>query len=172
MLHGDGTPVRRLQLQAVRDSAITFRAVDSGDSEFRVENWQEMELNQYLYLQGEVCRIFRMPRGPDSGFVFYTTGGKRRDYFDTSGTAHALDEPCYIVEPHPPEEKLAPNGLPVFPVYYANDDDADRQLGTDSRLHFTAPADGYYLIRVTDNRGFGGDRFWYRLIVRRARPDF
>jgi hypothetical protein len=62
--------------------------------------------------------------------------------------------------------------LPVFPVYYANDDDADRQLGTDSRLHFTAPADGYYLIRVTDNRGCGGERFWYRLIVRRPRPDF
>jgi WD40 repeat protein len=172
VLHSDGAPVQRLQLQAVRDSAITFRAIDSSQEEFRVENWQEMELNQYLYMQGEVCRIFRMPRGPDSGFVFYTVAGKRRDYFDTSATAHALDEPCYIVEPHPPGEKLAPNGLPVFPVYYANDDDADRQLGTDSRLHFTAPADGYYLIRVTDNRGCGGERFWYRLIVRRPRPDF
>jgi WD40 repeat protein len=172
VLHGDGAPVQRLQLQAVRDSAITFRAIDSSQEEFRVENWQEMELNQYLYMQGEVCRIFRMPRGPDSGFVFYTVAGKRRDYFDTSATAHALDEPCYIVEPHPQGETLAPNGLPVFPVYYANDDDADRQLGTDSRLHFTAPADGSYLIRVTDNRGSGGERFWYRLIVRRPRPDF
>jgi hypothetical protein len=172
VLHGDGTRVQRLQLQAVRDSAITFRAIDSSQVEFRVENWQEMELNQYLYMQGEVCRIFRMPRGPDSGFVFYTVADGRRDYFDTSATAHALDEPCYIVEPHSPGEKLAPNGLPVFPVYYANDDDADRQLGTDSRLHFTAPADGYYLIRVTDSRGAGGERFWYRLIVRRPRPDF
>ncbi len=172
VLHGDGSPVQRLQLQAVRDSAITFRPIDSSQVEFRVENWEEMELNQYLYMQGEVCRIFRMPRGPDSGFVFYTAIGKRRDYFDTSGTAHALDEPCYIVEPHPPGEKLTPNGLPVFPVYYANDDDADRQLGADSRLHFTAPSDGSYLIRVTDNRGYGGDRFSYRLIVRRPRPDF
>ncbi len=172
VLHGDGTPILRLQLQAVRDSAITFRAIDSSQAEFRVENWQEMELNQYLYMQGEVCRIFRMPRGPDSGFVFYTSADKRRDYFDTTATDHALDEPCYIVEPHPAGEKLAPNGLPVFPVFYVSDDDADRQLGTDSRLHFTAPADGDYLIRLTDNRGYGGERYWYRLIVRRPRPDF
>ena len=131
-----------------------------------------MELNQYLYMQGEVCRIFRMPQGPDSDMLFYSTEGKRRDYFDTSATAHALDEPCYIVEPHPPGEKLAPNGLPIFPVYYANDDDGDRQLGTDSRLHFTAPSDGAYLVRVTDNRGYGGPRYFYRLIVRAPHPDF
>jgi WD40 repeat protein len=172
ILHSDGSPVQRLQLQAVRDSAITFRPIDSRQDEFRVENWTEMELNQYLYLQGEVCRIFRMPRGPDSGFVFYSANGRRRDYFDTSGTAHALDEPCYIVQSHAPGEKLIPNGLPVFPVFYANDDDADRQLGTDSRVHFTAPSDGDYLIRVTDNRGFGGERYWYRLVVRKPRPDF
>jgi WD40 repeat protein len=172
VLHDDGTPVERLQLEAVRDSAITFRAIDSAQAEFRLENWQEMELNQYLYMQGEVCRIFRMPRGPDSGCVFYTLAGKRREYFGTSATAHALDEPCYIVEPHPPTEKLVPNGLPVFPVYYANDDDSKRQLGSDSRLHFTAPADGRYLVRVTDTRGKGGDRFWYRLVVRRPHPDF
>jgi WD40 repeat protein len=172
VLHDDGTPVERLQLQAVRDSAITFRAIDSSQPEFRLDNWTEMELNQYLYMEGEVCRIFRMPRGPDSGCVFYTQAGKRRGYFDTSATAHALDEPCYIVEPHPPGEKLAPTGLPIFPLYYANDDDGHREFGTDSRLHFTAPADGNYLIRVTDTRGHGGDRFWYRLIVRRPHPDF
>ena len=172
VLHADGSPVQRLQLQAVRDSAITFRPIDSTQGEFRVENWTEMELNEYLYLQGEVCRIFRMPRGPDSGFVFYSANGRRRDYFDTSGTAHALDEPCYIVQPHAPGEKLIPNGLPVFPVFYANDDDADRQLGTDSRVHFTAPADGDYLVRVAENRGYGGERYWYRLVVRKPRPDF
>jgi hypothetical protein len=172
VLYADGSPVERLKLQAVRDSAITFRPIDSQQQEFRVENWTEMELNQYLYMQGEVCRIFRMPRGPDSGFVFYTSGGARRDYFDSSGTAHALDEPCYIVEAHSPAEKLIPNGLPVFPVYYSNDDDAERQLGTDSRVHFTAPKNADYLIRVTDNRAFGGERFWYRLTIRKPSPDF
>ena len=172
VLHPDGKPVERLQLQAVRNSAITFKEIDSASAAARVENWQEMELNQLLYMQGEVCKIFRMPEGPDSGFQFYQSAGKRRDYLDTSGTAHALDEICYIVEPHPPGEKLVANGLPVFPLYYVNDDDPERELGSDSRLRFTAPADGAYLIRVTDNRGHSGERFAYRLSVHEARPDF
>src|SRR5204863_984959 len=53
-----------------------------------------------------------------------------------------------------------------------NDDDADRKLGTDSKLFFTAPKDGAYLVRVSDTRAFGGDRFTYRLVVRPAKPDF
>ena len=172
VLHPDGKPVERLLLQAVRDSHITFIAIDSNNDNLRVEHWQEMELNQFMYVQGEVCKIFRMPQGPDSGFQFYNTGGKRRDYFDTSPISHALDEPAYIVEPHPPGTKLAQNGLPIFPLYYANDDDGERKLGADSRLFFTVPADGSYLVRVTDTRGHQGQRFAYRLSVREAKPDF
>jgi hypothetical protein len=98
--------------------------------------------------------------------------GKRRAYFDTSPTAHALEEPCYVVEPHAPGAKLAATGLPIFTLYYANDDDGERRLGTDSKLHFTAPSDGPYLVRVTDTRGRSGERFAYRLVIRDARPDF
>jgi hypothetical protein len=172
ILHPDGKPVERLLLQGVRDSHLTFRPIDSNTDDLRVENWQEMELNQFMYLQGEVCKIFRMPQGPDSGFQFYNFQGKRRDYFDTSPIAHALDELTYIVEPHPPGTTLVPNGLPIFTEYYANDDDGERKLGTDSRLLFTAPADDTWLVRVTDSRGHGGDRFSYRLVVREAKPDF
>jgi hypothetical protein len=172
ILHPDGKPVEQLLLQAVRDSHVTFRLIDSVTDDLRVENWQEMELNQYMYLQGEVCKIFRMPQGPDSGFQFYSVGGKRRDYFGTSGVAHALDEPAYIVQPRDNSAKLEPNGLPVFTLYYANDDDSDRKLGTDSRLLFKPPADGKYLVRVTDTRGHSGERFAYRLIIREAKPDF
>ncbi len=172
LLYPDGKPVERLLLQAVRDSQITFRPIDSNTDDLRVENWQEMELNQLMYLQGEVCKIFRMPQGPDSGFQFYSSGGKRRNYFDTSPVAHALDEPAYIVEPHPPGSVLVPNGLPVFTVYYANDDEADRNLGSDSRLLFSTPKDGKYLVRVSDTRGYGGERFTYRLLLRKAKPDF
>ena len=172
VLHADGKPVERLLLQAVRNSAVTFRGIDSNNPDCRVENWEEMELNELLYLQGEVVKLFRAPQGPDSGFLFYRAGDKRRCYFDTSPAAHALDEPCYIVEPHSPGARLVANGLPVFTVYYANDDDGERKLGTDSKLLFTAPADGPYLIRVTDTRGYSGDRFAYRLVVREAKPDF
>jgi hypothetical protein len=172
ILHSDGKPVEWVMLQAVRNSAINFRPISADQMGCRVDNWNEMDLDEYFYMQGEVCRFFRMPQGPDSEMLFYSSNGKRRDYFGTSGTVHALDEQDYIVEPHPPGEKLESNGLPVFPIYYANDDDGDRKLGTDSRLHFTAPEDGPYVIRVTDARGRGGERFVYRLVVRQARPDF
>jgi hypothetical protein len=172
ILHSDGKPVEQIRLQAVRDSQITFKPIDSTTDDLRVENWQEMELNQFMYLQGEVCKIFRMPQGPDSGFQFYNIGGKRRDYFGTSGVAHALDEPAYIVQPRSSSAKLEQNGLPVFTLYYVNDDDSDRKLGTDSRLLFTPPTDGKYLVRVTDTRGHSGERFAYRLIIREAKPDF
>src|SRR4029078_1140825 len=97
ILHPDGNPVERLLLQAVRDSAITFRGIDFHTADCRVDDCDEIELNQFLYLQGEVVKIFRMPQGPDSGFLFYASAGKRRAYFDTSRTAHALDEPCCVV---------------------------------------------------------------------------
>jgi WD40 repeat protein len=172
VLWPDGRPVQRVQLQAVRDSWITFRPIDANVVGARLANWEEMELNQYLYSQGEVVKLHLYPRGPDSEFNFYAIAGRRRSYFDTSATAHALEEKCYIVEPHKPGETLSQNGLPIFKLNYVNDDDSLRQFGADSRLLFTAPADGSYLVRVTDTRNFGGPRFTYRLLVRPAKPDF
>jgi len=172
ILHPDGKPVQRLLLQAVRNTAINFRGVDSNGTGVRLDNYEEMELNEYLYLNGDVMRLFRMPQGPDSDMLMYASAGKRRAYFDTSAVAHALDEPGFIVEPHASGAKLTANGLPVFALPYANDDDGERKLGSDSRLQFTAPTNGDYLVRVTDTRGHGGDRFAYRLIVRQAQPDF
>lgn len=172
VLTTDGKPVPRVILQAVRDSYVTFRSIDSASLECRLFNWEEMELNEYLYLSGEVVKNFRKPRGPDSGFEFYQSGGRRRNYFDTTASGHALDEPAYIVEAHPVDAKLIYNGLPQFTLPYANDDDALRVAGADSKLTFTAPADGAYVVRVTDVRGFSGDHFNYRLAIREPRPDF
>jgi len=169
----DGKPIERLLLQAVRDSNVTFRGIDGNTRDCRLTNWEEMQLNQWVYLNGEVVKLFRSPRGPDSGFLFYEgDGGKRLCYFDTTATVHAVEEPCFIVEPHAPGTKLISSGLPIIPLYYANDDDGQRRLGSDSRLTFIAPADGAYVIRLRDARSAGGDRFAYRLTVRRPVPDF
>lgn len=172
VLDVDGRPVLRALLQAVRDSWINFRPIDSSSSDVRLEFWEEMDLNQFVYMNGEVCKTFRAPQGPDSGFQLYSLNGKRRDYFDTSATAHAKDEPCYIVEAYPPGSRIVENGLPVFPLYFANDDDGDRKLDKDSRLTFTAPAAGAYLVKVSDVRGFTGEKHFYTLTVREPRPDF
>jgi hypothetical protein len=167
-----GRPVPRLKLQAVRDSLINFRAIDSIQQGARLDNWEEMELDNYIYFNGDVARLLRMPQGPDSDLLFYLSAGKRRAYFDTNPTGHALEEPCYVVEPRALDARLVANGLPVFTVYYGNDDDAERRLGSDSKVHFTPVASGHYLVRVSDARGFSGDRFAYRLVVRDAKPDF
>jgi hypothetical protein len=76
------------------------------------------------------------------------------------------------VRPHRPDESILPNGLPAYTLYYENDDDGQRMLGSDSRVAFTAPADGDYLARVSDIRQMGGEKFHYKLIVRPPRPDF
>lgn len=172
VLTADGRPVQRLILQAVRETFNEFRPIDSNGPDIRLKNWEEMDLNQFLYIGGEVLKTFRMPQGPDSGMQMYNNGGKRICYFNTSATIHALDEVCYIVEPYPVGTKLIDNGLPVFRLNFENDDDGERELGGDSRLHFTAPADGTYLVKVTDTRGFGSDKHAYSLTVRAPQPNF
>lgn len=173
ILHASGEPVERVKLQAVRDSWFTFRGKDSDTSnDFRVHNWREMELNEYLYSNGEVVKLWLYPRGPDSGFKVYPGIGKRRSYFGTTALSHALGQPATIVEPIPAGYEPAPNGLPVYTILYENDDDSERHLGSDSRLDFVAPETGDYVVRVSDVRGFGGSDYHYTLNIRQPKPEF
>jgi len=166
-------PVLRTRLQAVRDSYFTFRGKDSKQfGDFRLFNWQNMHLNDFLYAAGEVTRLWMYPRGPDSGYNVYPNEGERWTYFGTSHTTHALGEPAYVVRPLAADEKHVANGLPVFEVYYENDDDPRRRAGKNSRLLFKAPGNGAYTVRVSDTRGEGGDKFGYRLAIRPAKPAF
>lgn len=174
ILAPDGRPVEQVVLQAVRASWFTFRGKDSDTSDdFRLHDWERMELDEYFYANGEVVRLWLYPRGPDSGFKVYPGEGRRHTAFFTTPIAHALNEPGYVVRPWPAGSQPPPNGLPVFRLNWENDDDPAREAGVDSRLVFTPPADGDYLVRVSDTRGFGGaTNFTYRLEARSARPDF
>ncbi len=173
ILDSDGKPVLRVRLQAVRDSYFTFRGKDSRQiGDFRLFNWQDMHLNDFLYAAGEVTRLWMYPRGPDSGYNVYPNEGERWTYFGTSHTTHALGEPAYVVRPLADHEDYVANGLPVFEVYYENDDDPTRLAGKNSRLVFTVPEDGAYIVRVSDTRGAGGDGYGYQLKIRPAKPAF
>jgi hypothetical protein len=173
VLNANGDPIERVLLRAVRDSYFTFRGKDSTTvDDFRVQNWAEMELNEYLYANGEVVKLWHYPRGPDSGYQVYPGSGTRHTFFDTTALSHALHAPCYIVEPHAPGTSFIPNGLPVYTIFYENDDDALREWGMDSRLTFRAPADGDYVVRLVDARGFQGAEYKYDLTIRPRRPDF
>ena len=175
VLYPDGSPVIRARLRATRASVINFRPIDSYSSnDTRLDFWDEMALNEYLYMSGEVVKFHRAPQGPDSGFKFYENpnNSHRRNYFGTSAVAHALFEPVYTVEPHPAGTALPDNGLPTFDVPFASDDDPDRELGRSARLLFTAPETGEYLVRVRDVRGEGGPAYGYELTLRRPDPGF
>ena len=173
ILDQDGQRIVQTKLQAVRDSYFTFRGKDSSTTgDFRVFNWQEMELNEYLYSDGEVVKLWLYPRGPDSGFTVYPGRGSRFTYFNTTPTSHALQAPCYVVVPYAPSDELIRNGLPVFSVFAENDDDPRREWGTDSRLLFKAPHDGEFLLRISDARGFSGPDHKYTLAVRHPRPGY
>lgn len=173
VLTSDGQPVLQTRLQAVRDSWFTFRGKDSDTSDdFRMFNWQEMELNEYLYADGEVVKLWLYPRGPDSGFKVYPGFGQRQTWFNTTPSTHPLQGPAFIVVPQAPDAVLKDTGLPVFPIYAENDDDPQRQWGADSRLMFTAPADGEYPVRLRDARGFQGPDYKWTLRIREPQPDF
>ena len=174
VLDAAGRPVEQVVLQAIRDSWLTFRGKDSRQAgDFRVHNWEQMELDEYLYVGGEVVKLWLYPRGPDSGFVVYPGFGVRQTFFHTSAVTHALGEPAWIVEPVSPGEMPIPNGLPVFRIPYENDDDPSRRLGSDSQLIFVPPVDGEYVARVTDVRGFGAEAgYHYTLGIRLPQPSF
>ena len=177
VLDAAGQPVERVVLQAVRDSWFTFRGKNSTEvGDFRLHNWEEMELDEYLYAGGEVVRLWLYPRGPDSGFMVYPGEGTRHTFFGTSAITHALGEPAWVVRPLAQGAEPEANGLPVFRLWYENDDESTARLGRDSLIAFTPPADGDYIVRVSDVRGFGagGDpqAYRYTLSLRPPQPRF
>ena len=79
VLDAEGRLVQRLLLQAVRDSYIEFRPIDSVSVGFRAKNWEEMEINEYVYLQGEVCKVRGTPRRPLSAQSQLYSGVQRAE---------------------------------------------------------------------------------------------
>jgi WD40 repeat protein len=172
ILDAQGKPVPRVLLRAVRDTEIEFRGMNSDQRGVRLKNYEEMLLNEYVYLGGEVIKHYQQRRGPDADAQFYPENGSRITFFETTSRAHALGEPGYVVVPYPVGTELPNNGLPVFTIYFENDDHAQRKLGKDSQVTFVAPATGDYLVRVSDVRNFHGPQYKYQLIARRPQPDF
>jgi hypothetical protein len=103
--------------------------------------------------------------------VFEGFNGQRTAFFDTTPEAHAIDTAFYKVQIYPPGKTFSSNGLPIAHLFYRNDDGGPG-YGKDSLLHFTAPADGEYIVAIRDVQGLGGDRYAYRLTARHPRADF
>ncbi len=171
VLDAKGKPVERAMIRSTYETSVTLSERDSSTRGIRLLAWTGMAVGDYVMVGGEIIRLQALPNGPDEDMLFESFAGQRLAFFDTTTEAHAVDKPVYKVQIHPPGAKFTPNGLPAVPLYYRNDDGGPG-YDKDSLVHFTAPAEGDYIVRIADVRGAGGQNFAYRLTVRPPRPDF
>ena len=171
ILDAKGQSVPRVTLRCLAQTFTTFRDHDSAGPGIRLDQWNELAINDYLLVGTELVRVWELPRGPDDDCQFYSVNGQRLGWLDTTPTHHSQGLPMYKVAIHLPGMTFPPNGLPIVTLYYRNDDGGPG-YGKDSRLFFDPPADGEYQVRVTDARGYGGSDYSYRLTVRPPRPGF
>jgi hypothetical protein len=166
-----GQLVPRALLRCVLETQQTLNDRDSATRGIRVLNWNGINVNDYILIGNELLQVDVLPKGPDEDTFFKSFAGQRIGFLDTTPEAHAANTAMYKVSIHPPDAKLSPNGLPQVTLYYRNDDGGP-MYGKDSRLTFTAPADGEYTVRIRDVRGLQGEAFAYRLTLREPAPDF
>jgi hypothetical protein len=171
ILDGNNQPVQRAVLRCVAKTYSTFRDHDSRSPGIRLETWNELAINDYIWVGNELLRIRALPKGPDDDCQFFSLDNQRLGYLGTTPTHHPQGVPMYKVAIHPPGATFPPNGFPVVRLYYRNDDGGPG-YGKDSAIIFDPPADGDYRVRITDARGQGGSPYVYRLTVRPPRPSF
>ena len=172
VLAADGRAVPRAILRPLAQTEIALNDPDSGRRSMRLLTWNEIATNDYLLVGDELLQVEAMPTHPDDDIRLKGFRGPRTPLLDTSARNHSVGAAVYKVEIHPPGTRLEPNGMPIAQIDYVNDDGGPRYGGKDSRLHFEAPADGEYFVRLRDVRGLEGERFTYRLTVREPAPDF
>jgi hypothetical protein len=150
---------------------VTLNDPSSSGSGIRILSWNGVAVGDTMMVGSELIKVRAMPRGPDDDIQFQSFEGQRLGLLDTTPEAHAIDTPVYKVHIHPPGSTFVSNGLPLVHLPYRNDDGGPG-YGKDSRLRFTAPADGEYIVRLRDVRGLSGEDYAYRLTVRPPSPDF
>ena len=171
ILTRDGKPLSRAVLRSVGLTYSTFRDHDANGSGIRIEKWNDLATNDYLYTGTQLLRIRALPKNPDDDCQFWSEGGRRRGYFNTTPHHVAQGSPMYKVEIHAPGVDLPVNGQPVFTLPWRNDDGGS-SFGKDSYLLFDPPEDGEYQVRVSDAQGRYGAEYAYRLTLRAPNPGF
>jgi hypothetical protein len=171
VLDKQGRPVPRASLRCELETILVLRDHPSNGTGLRIESWNGMQPRDYVLVGNELLQIESLPDNPDEDTIFKGVAGNRVGMLETTPEAHAVSSKVYKVSVHPPDAQFSSNGLPVVKLYYRNDDGGP-VYGKDSRLTFTAPADGEYFVRIRDVRGAQGERFAYRLSAHEAAPDF
>jgi hypothetical protein len=171
VLDSRGRPIERATLRPVAETSLVLSNRDSNSGGFRVQSWTDLAPNDYIVAGRELLQITRVPEGPDEDVSFRSLRGSRIGLMDTTPEAHSIGSSIYKVQIAPPGRSFPPNGMPLFQLYYQNDDGGPL-YGKDSHLTFDPPADGEYIVRVTDVRGQQGPDYAYRLSIHPPRPDY
>ncbi|HEX2726900.1 MAG TPA: hypothetical protein VHN20_13870, partial [Beijerinckiaceae bacterium] len=171
VLDAAGKPIEVATVRSVVETFTTLRDHDSAARNMRLQSITGLKVGDWMMIGGEIGRLEALPRTPDDDIILESFAGQRLTFFGTSAETHAVDKGIYKVQILPPGTQLTPNGLPIVRLY-ARNDDGGPGFGKDSRLEFTAPADGEYIVCIRDVRGMGGENFAYRLSIRPRRPDF
>jgi hypothetical protein len=171
VLDARGHPIERATLRPVAEATLVLSNRDSSSGSFRVGSWTDLAVNDYIAAGRELLQITRIPEGPDEEVSFRNFRGARLGLMDTTPEAHSIGSTIYKVQIAPPGRSFPSNGMPLFRLYYQNDDGGGL-YGKDSRVTFDPPADGEYVVRLTDVRGQQGADYAYRLSIHPPRPDF
>ena len=167
----EGRPLPQATVRCLAKTEIVLKDTETKRGSMRLQSWEDLAIDDHLMVGSEIVQISALPRGPDDDVRFKTFLGTRLTLLGTTPEAHAVGDPVYRVRIFPPASAFPPNGMPVFHLNYRNDDGGP-MYGGDSRLDFTVPQDGSYLVRIRDVRGFGGRRYPYRLTIREKTPGF
>ena len=126
----------------------------------------------FVLLEGtELVRLQEALRQTDDLSVAQGYLGQRLAWLGTTAQHHPALARIHKVRVLPPDTRAVSVELPLFRLDYQNDDGGPT-YGKDSYLLFTAPRAGDYLVRLRDLQNRGGDRFSYRLTLRRVAPAF
>ncbi len=171
VLDAKGNSIPRVLARCLLDTQMTLNDRDSASRGFRIAHWNGIFVNDYLMAGNELVQVDVLPKTPDEDISFKSFQGQRLTYEGTTAEAHANGSTVYKVSLHAPGTKLPSNGLPVV-TFYNRNDDGGPMYGKDSKLNFTAPEDGEYIVRISDVRGQQGERYAYRLTIHEPEPDF
>ena len=167
MVDASGAPIERATLRAVRETFTSILERDTSTPGIFLSSLEGLAVDDHVLIGEEVLRVDQIPAQSCLVVTFASLNGQRLTYFDTTPEEHGLDKPAYKVEVHPPGAVFTNNGLPVRHLYFRNDDGGPG-FEKDSRLHFRAPADGDYLVRIRDVPGMG--RRALRVSLDRPKP--
>jgi WD40 repeat protein len=175
VLDAKGNPIERGVVRCIAETFVTLSPRDSKSAGVRLDNWDILRMNDYAMIGSEIVRAFKMPDyGDEDVMVASFPSGQRMTFFGTTPEHHAVYTKVYKVEVAPPGTVFPANGMPVYSLYWRNDDGffGNGDASGDSYLEFTAPADGEYVVKLRDTMGRGGDRYGYRLKLRNKEPNF